>query len=114
MAWLVITTFSAAVQRIFHADPRIGFLAAASAMQGKIAAGLVKPENLKAAETVVYNNRFDAAIGLLLVAVVALVVIESVRQWCLLLSGHKPRRLAEDPRVPSHLATGGAMAGGAE
>ena len=114
MAWLVITTFSAAVQRIFHADPRIGFLAAADAMQSKIAAGLVKPEPLKVAETIVYNNRFDAAIGLLLIAVVALVVVESVRQWYLLLSGHKPPHLAEDPRVPSRLALSGAIAGGVE
>jgi carbon starvation protein len=114
MAWLVTTTFWAAAQRIFHADPRIGFLAAADAMQRKIAAGLVKPENLAAAQTVVFNNRFDAALGLLLIAVVALIVVESVRQWYLLLSGHKAAALAEDPPVPSRLATSGAIAGGSQ
>jgi carbon starvation protein len=114
MAWLVITTFSAAVQRVFDADPRIGFLALASATQAKIAAGVVKPEDLSRLQTVIYNNRFDAAIGLVLIAVVALIVIESVRQWYLLLSGRKEARLAEEPRVPSTLATAGAIAGGSE
>jgi carbon starvation protein len=114
MAWLVITTFSAAVQRVFDADPRIGFLALASATQAKIAAGVVKPEDLSRLQTVIYNNRFDAAIGLVLIAVVALIVIESVRQWYLLLSGRKEARLAEEPRVPSTLATARAIAGGSE
>jgi len=114
MAWLVITTFSAAVQRIFHPDPRIGFLALANATQTKIASGAVKPDDLARMQTVVFNNRFDAAIGLLLVFVVALIVIESVRQWYLLLSGRKQAHLAEEPRVPSRLATAGAIAGGSE
>ena len=39
MAWLVVSTFTAAIQRIFHPDPRIGFLSAASAAQAQIAAG---------------------------------------------------------------------------
>jgi carbon starvation protein len=112
MAWLVISTFSAAVQRIFDSDPRIGFLALANATQAKIAAGQIKPENLANAQTVVFNNRFDAAIGLVLIFVVALIVVESVRQWYLLLSGRKESRLAEEPRVPSRMAISGAIAGG--
>ena len=75
---------------------------------------MVKPEDLSRLQTVIYNNRFDAAIGLVLIAVVALIVIESVRQWYLLLSGRKEAKLAEEPRVPSTLATAGAIAGGSE
>jgi carbon starvation protein len=114
MAWLVISTFAAAIQRIFHPDPRIGFLALARTTEAKIAAGLVKPENLAAMQTIVFNNRFDAALGLLLIGVVSLIVIESVRQWYLLLSGRTRGRLAEEPRVPSRLAVGGAIAGGSD
>ncbi len=114
MAWLVITTFSAAVQRIFDADPRIGFLALANVTQAKIAAGGVTPEELSKMHTVVFNSRFDAAVGLLLISVVTLIVVESVRQWCLLLTGRKECRLAEEPRVPSRMAAAGAMAGGSE
>jgi carbon starvation protein len=112
MAWLVLTTFSAAWQRIFHPDPRIGFLALASVTEARIQAGQVAADKLAAAHTVVFNNRLDAAIGMLLIVVVALIVIESVRQWYLLLSGRRPARLAEEPRVPSRWAATGAIAGG--
>jgi carbon starvation protein len=114
MAWLVITTFSAAWQRIFHPDPRIGFLALANITEAKIQAGQIAADKLAAAHTVVFNNRLDAAIGVVLIGVVALIVVESVRQWYLLLSGRRPSQLAEEPRLPSRWATSGAMAGGSE
>jgi carbon starvation protein len=114
MAWLVITTFSAAWQRIFHGDPRIGFLALASATEAKIQAGQIAADKLAAAQTIVFNNRLDAGIGLLLIAVVSLIVLESVRQWYLLLSGRQAAHLAEATRVPSRLAHGGAIAGGSK
>src|SRR5439155_16563407 len=46
MAWLVVSTFTAAVQRIFHGDPRIGFLAAANAAEAQLAGGRVPPDQL--------------------------------------------------------------------
>jgi carbon starvation protein len=112
MAWLVITTFAAAFQRIFHADPRIGFLALANATEAKILAGQVKPENLAVMQRIVFNNRLDATIGIVLLIVVSLIVIESIRQWVLLLTGRKSPVLAEEPVVPSHLAPAHSMAGG--
>ena len=94
MGWLVVSTFTAAFQRVFHPDPRIGFLSAASAAQARIDGGLVKPENLDTVKAVVFNNQFDAALGLGLVVVVGLIVAESVRQWILLLSGRTTSPLA--------------------
>jgi carbon starvation protein len=107
MAWLVISTFTAAYQRIFHSDPRIGFFAAANAAQARIDAGGLDAAALATARTTVYNNRLDAVIGLVLLVVVALIVVESARQWYLLLSGRKAPRLAEAPPVRSQLATAG-------
>ena len=39
--------------------------------------------------------------------VVGLIVVESLRQWYLLLTGRKEPRLAEAPRVQSQLAAAG-------
>jgi carbon starvation protein len=111
MAWLVLSTFTAAIQRVFHSDPRIGFLSAANAAQAQIAAGQLKPEDVATAQSVVFNNQFDAALGGLLIVVVGLIVVESVRQWILLLTGRAVGRLAEAPRVPSHLAEAHRRAG---
>jgi hypothetical protein len=45
----------------------------------------------------------DAVIGLVLLVVVALIVVEAIRQWYLLLAGRKQPKLAEAAPVPSRL-----------
>jgi carbon starvation protein len=114
MAWLIVSTFAAAIQRIFDADPRIGFLALARVTEAKIQAGQIPAAALASAQTVIFNNRFDAVIGIVLIAAVSLIVIESIHQWFLLLTGRKELRPMEEPRVPSRLATAGAVAGGSK
>src|SRR5438309_5352811 len=49
MAWLVTITMTASWQKIFHPNPRIGFISAANAMAAQIAAGKIPDE--KIAET---------------------------------------------------------------
>jgi len=46
MAWLVIITMSASYQKIFDANPRIGFLAYAKVLAAQIAAGRIPPKKL--------------------------------------------------------------------
>jgi carbon starvation protein len=101
MFWLVATTFTAAWQRIFHADPRIGFLAAANAAEANIAAGGLDAGALALQQSAVLNNRFDAAIGIVLIVVVGVIVIEAVRQWYLLLTRRRQPELHETPPVRS-------------
>jgi carbon starvation protein len=101
--WLVISTFTAAYQRIFAPDPRIGFLANANAAEAQLSVTGLAPADLANLQTTVFNNRMDALIGLVLLVVVALIVVEAVRQWYLLLAGRKQARLAEAAPVPSRL-----------
>ncbi len=103
MVWLITTTFTAAWQRIFHSDPRIGFLALAQSTQARIAAGQVPADQIAVQQQVVFNNYFDAGIGVVLIVVVGLIVVESVRQWYLLLSHRKQADLHESPYVASKL-----------
>jgi carbon starvation protein len=103
MAWLVISTYTAAVQRIFDADPRIGFLATADAAAQRLAAG-APADQVAALQTTVFNNRLDAAIGIVLLVVISLIVVEAMRQWYLLLAHKKTPDLRESPVVPSRLA----------
>jgi carbon starvation protein len=107
--WLVLSTFTAAYQRIFHADPRIGFLAAADAAQAQLGGEGLAPADAANLQTTIFNNRLDAMIGLVLLVVVALIVVEAIRQWYLLLAGRKQGRLAEAAPVPSRLVAVGEM-----
>jgi carbon starvation protein len=93
LAWLVTVTFTASWHKIFDSDPRIGFLAQARQIA---AAG--------ANARLIFNNRLDAVVTGILVALVTLLLFESVRQWIGLLSGKQVGQTREAPFVPTRLA----------
>jgi carbon starvation protein len=96
LAWLVAVTFTASWHKIFDPNPRVGFLAQAHAL----AAGPAT----SATARVIFNNRLDAGVTAILVVMVALVLIESGRQWIGVLSGSEPGRVKEAPFVMTRLA----------
>jgi carbon starvation protein len=95
LAWLVAVTFTASWHKIFDPSPRIGFLAQANVL----AAGPATA----AASKLIFNNRLDAAVTALLVGMVALVLIESGRQWVGVLWGGEQIRVKESPFVMTRL-----------
>jgi len=76
-AWLLVTTLTAGIEKIFHSDPRIGFLALANrfseaAAQGKLLAPAKSIEEMK---RVAFNNYLDAIVcGVFVVLVLAMCV----------------------------------------
>jgi hypothetical protein len=55
----------------------------------------------------IFNNRLDAVVTGVLVVMVALVLLESTRQWLEILSGKKELRVSESPFVMTQLAEEG-------
>jgi carbon starvation protein len=98
LTWLVATTFTASWHKIFDPNPRIGFLAQAHALSAGPATGV--------SARLIFNNRLDAAVTGILVAMVTLVLFESARQWAGVLTGRQPGRLREAPFVTTRLAEG--------
>jgi carbon starvation protein len=96
LTWLVAVTFTASWHKIFDSDPRIGFLA-----QARI---LAQGPATNATAHLIFNNRLDAALTAVLVVMVALVLIESGRQWAGVLSGREDTRVKETPFVMTRLA----------
>jgi carbon starvation protein len=93
LIWLVTVTFTASWHKIFDPDPRIGFLA--QARQIAAAGGNAR---------LIFNNRLDAMVTGILVALVSLLLIESVRQWIGVLSSGKEPKITESPFVATRLA----------
>jgi carbon starvation protein len=93
LTFLVIVTFTASWHKIFDADPRIGFLA--QARQLAAAGGNAR---------LIFNNRLDAVVTGILILMVALLLIESVRQWVGELSGRRASATTETPFVMTRLA----------
>jgi len=103
MLWLVVVTQTAAAQKMFHPDPRIGFLAEADRLSTLLQDGGTAPE--KAAETrrLVFNNRLDAAVTGLFALLVLVIVADSMREWLAILRRRKVAVLHEAEYVVSRL-----------
>jgi len=90
LAWLVAVTMTAGVQKVFSADPKLGFLAHARTLD---------PLTNPSAARMIFNDRLDAGVALLFIAIVGILVLASVREWWLVLSRRKPAETKEAPFV---------------
>jgi carbon starvation protein len=95
LVWLVAVTFSAAWAKVFDPSPRIGFLADARRI-----AALNPPD----AARLIFNNRLDAAVTLSLVALVVLILAESVLLWLRALRGDESLSCCEADYQPARIA----------
>src|SRR5437899_1341545 len=97
LAWLVAITMTAGWQKVFSADPRLGFLAHAASLAGSA--------DLDAAR-LIFNDRLNTFVALLFMTVVAVLIVTSLREWWLVLSRRKPALVHEASYVESAYATG--------
>ena len=58
--WLVIITTTAAYQKIFSEDIRVGFFAAANDLSSKLASGVLPAEKAAVAPQLIFNQHLDA------------------------------------------------------
>jgi carbon starvation protein len=115
LCWLLTVTSTAAIQKIWHENPRIGFLAAARVADSKLpaldttlstaeaggdaAAIAAATKSLKNARTARFNNTIDAYVTGGFLALVGIIVVLSIREWMLLISGSREPRLSETEPV---------------
>jgi carbon starvation protein len=99
MVWLVTVTFTAAAQKIFHSDPRIGFLSMAGTLERDLLAGKVAAGRKLATEILIFNNLLDAVVAGVFLALVLAILAVSIREWVALLLKRKPVVLREAAAV---------------
>ena len=106
LAWLVIVTSTAAWQKIFSDDVRVGFFAAANDLATKLATGTLPPEKAAVAPHLIFNQQLDAYLTMFFVVVLWIVIFDTARVTRRYLTGkpllpltevaHEPSRLVED------------------
>src|SRR5262249_34704826 len=79
LAWLAVVTTTASSQKLVSPDVRIGFLAAAEQLANKLASGALSPEQAAVAPKLIFNQRLDAALTMLLVAILWIVIADMLR-----------------------------------
>jgi carbon starvation protein len=95
LAWLAAATLTAGWQKVFSADPKLGFLAHARSL-----AGSADPN----AARMIFNDRLDATLALFFMAIVLVVILASAKEWYMVAAGRKVPRVNEAPFVESKLA----------
>lgn len=115
LAWLLSVTLTAGIQKVFHQDPRIGFLAQARSLNTKLPAleqtvlnarAATDPSLLQQAEKALRENRalhfnqmLDAIVASLFLTLVVLIVFLCIREWILLLARRRLAVLSETAPV---------------
>jgi len=97
LAWLVTVTMTAGWQKVFSADPRLGFLAHAASLAGSA--------NSDAARLIL-NDRLNTFVALLFMTIVTVLIVTSLWEWWLVLSHRKTAIVHEAPYVEAGYATG--------
>lgn len=106
MLWLLVCTLTAGWQKLFHPDPKIGFLSHAdifstAAAEGRILAPAKTAEEMS---RIIVNDYVDATLtGLFMAVVIAMVIFGLI--WI--------RRAMAEPRPTAHEVTGPAAGAGA-
>ncbi len=103
LAWLVVVTSTAAWQKIFSDDIRVGFFAAANNLSTKLAAGLLPPDKATVAPHLIFNQQLDAYLTMFFVAVLWIVIFDTLRVALRYLAGKPLLPLTEVAHEPSRL-----------
>ncbi len=103
LAWLVTVTFTAGLEKIFSDEPRIGFLAHATALEKALAAGKIAAGKIAETRAVIFNERLDAVVCAVFLLLVSIVAIDSLRLWYGLLRGTRAAVSSEAPFIASQL-----------
>jgi carbon starvation protein len=95
LAWLAAATLTAGWQKVFSADPKLGFLAHAQSLSTSTAPNAAR---------LIFNDRLDAGLALFFMAIVLVIIVASAREWLMILAGKKAPNVHEAPYVESTLA----------
>ncbi|MBI1896492.1 MAG: carbon starvation protein A, partial [Acidobacteria bacterium] len=103
LAWLLIVTYTAALQKLFSDVPRIGFLAQAAELENALAAPGLTAAQIASLNAQIFNARLDAAVCGIFLILVTTILVDSIRVWAGLLRGTRAAPSTETPFVLSRL-----------
>jgi carbon starvation protein len=105
-AALITITMTAGYQKIFDANPRIGFLSGANELATQVAGGLIPTAKIAETQRVIFNLRLDAAVTMVLALMILLMIIEALIQWYAILGRRRETVLHESPYVRTQWTAG--------
>ena len=104
LAWLTIVTTSAAWEKVFSTDVRVGFFAAANDMAARLSSGALPAAKARFAPQLIFNQQLDAWLTMFFVVVLWVVIFDMLRVAARHVRGQPVPLLSESPHAPSRLA----------
>ncbi len=91
LAWLALVTLTAGWQKMFSADPKLGFLSHARMLRETLAQGALPAgtHSIGDAARLIINDRIDAAVAAFFLLSVVVILVASAYEWFNVLSGRK-------------------------
>jgi carbon starvation protein len=102
--WLAAATTVAAWEKIFSAQVRVGFLAAANDMSSKFVAGELSVAQAAVAPQLIFNQRLDAVLAGFLAVLVWIIIVDTLRVCWRSSRGASVLPLAESPYVATKMS----------
>ncbi|HWO97618.1 MAG TPA: carbon starvation CstA family protein [Bacillus sp. (in: firmicutes)] len=99
--WILIVTMTAGWQKLFHENPKIGFLAHANVFKGAMDEGkvLAPAANMEQMRQIIVNDYVDAVLCGIFMLVVLAVLVSAIRIWIKVLK-KQDVELHETPYIP--------------
>jgi carbon starvation protein len=106
LTWLAIVTLTAGAEKIFSADPKLGFLSHARMVSDRLATGGLPGgvQTLAEAKRLILNDHIDAAVTAFFLLSVIVILVASAHEWFSVLSGRKTAVTSEIPFEPANRA----------
>jgi carbon starvation protein len=99
LTWLAAVTLTAGWEKIFSADPKLGFLSHARMVGDQLATGALPAgvQTLTDARRLILNDRIDALVAAFFLLSVIVILVASAHEWFTVLTGRKAARSSEVP-----------------
>ena len=97
LTWLIIITSSAAWEKLFSPELRIGFLSHAQDLSTKFAAGTLPPDMATIAQQLIFNDYLAAALTAFFLATTWILVLDTLRISYRIITGKPHPPLSEAP-----------------
>ncbi len=103
LAWLIIITSFAAWEKLFSADLRVGFLAHATDLSGKLTEGLLNADMTGKAPHLIFNDYLNAGLTGLFMLITWLLLADTLRVIYCIIRGKSYPESSESAHIPSRL-----------
>ncbi|MCQ8127159.1 carbon starvation CstA family protein [Methylomonas rivi] len=104
LSWLIIVTSSAAWEKLFSADLRVGFLTHAADLSDKLSGGLLAPDLAAKAPHLIFNDYLNAGLTATFMLITWLLLGDTLRIIYCIIGGKSYPQSSESAHIPSRLA----------